>query len=92
MTSTEGMVRHAQASDKSTFIVATEIGILHRMRTVAPDKRFLAADPNAVCPFMKTITLESVRDSLVKRRHVVTVPPEIRDRASLALNRMVAVG
>ena len=43
VTSTEGMVRHAQSSDAKSFIVATEVGVMHRMRQLAPEKNFLAA-------------------------------------------------
>jgi quinolinate synthase len=43
VTSTEGMVRRAAASPATTFIVATEVGILHRMQEESPGKRFLAA-------------------------------------------------
>jgi len=90
--STEGMVRLAGTRQASTFIVATETGILHRMRQVAPQKRFVAADPEAVCAFMKTITLPNVRDALLRDQHVVTVAPDIARRARAALDRMVALG
>ena len=60
VTSTEGMIRRAAASPASTFIVATEVGILHRMEAQSPGKRFLAASEAAVCPYMKKITLEKV--------------------------------
>jgi quinolinate synthase len=89
--STEGMVRHAQNSDASTFIVATEIGVMHRMRQLAPGKTFLAANPDAICPYMKTITLEKVRDSLRELKHQITVPTEIAVRARRAIDRMVEV-
>jgi quinolinate synthase len=92
ITSTEGMIRLAQSSDAPSFIVATEVGITHRMRQVAPDKEFVAADPEAVCAFMKTITLDSVRDALVRDQHVVSVPHEIAERARGALDRMVNIG
>ncbi|MFZ0169854.1 MAG: quinolinate synthase NadA [Candidatus Dormiibacterota bacterium] len=89
--STEGMVRHAQNSDASTFIVATEIGVMHRMRQLAPGKTFMAANPDAICPYMKTITLEKVRDSLRDLKHQITVPSEIAIRARRAIDRMVEV-
>ncbi|NIM52751.1 MAG: quinolinate synthase NadA [Gemmatimonadales bacterium] len=90
--STEGMIRAAKSDAASRFIVATEVGILHRMRQVAPDKEFVAADPRAVCAYMKTITLENVRDALRDDQHLVTVPEEIAERARAAINRMVAIG
>jgi quinolinate synthase len=59
--STEGMVRHAQASPNQTFIVATETGILHKLRNKSPDKTFVPASRAAECHFMKRITLPKPR-------------------------------
>ncbi len=90
--STEGMVRAVTERPASRFIVATETGIMHRMRQMAPAKEFIAADPEAVCAFMKTITLSGVRESLVLDQYHVTVPPDIAARARGAIDRMVALG
>ncbi len=90
--STEGMIQLAQSSTSQTFIVATEVGIIHRMQQTAPDKEFVPADPTAVCDYMKTITLESLRDSLRDDQYVVTVSTDIRLRARAALDRMVNIG
>ncbi len=92
ITSTEGMIRFAESSPAETFIVATEVGILHRMRKMAPHKEFIPADPSAVCEYMKTITLEGLRDALKHDQHVITVPDDIRVRAKAALDRMVSIG
>ena len=90
--STEGMIRAVAERPAPSFIVATETGIMHRMRQLAPDKEFIAADPEAECAFMKVITLTGVRDSLALDRHHVTVPPDIAARARGAIDRMVALG
>jgi len=90
--STEGMVRHVRQSRASTFLVATETGILHRMRQQNPDKAFIPVSDEAVCPFMKRITLEKVRDALRDMKYEVRVPPEIADRARQAIDRMLAIG
>ena len=90
--STEGMIRAVTERPVSRFIVATETGIMHRMRQTAPDKEFIAADPEAQCAFMKTITLTGVRDSLALDRYHITVPPDIAERARGAIDRMVALG
>jgi quinolinate synthase len=90
--STEGMMQHARSSDNETLIVATETGILHRMRQESPDKRFVAANEAAVCRYMKMITLPKVRDSLRDLRFDVAVLPEIAERARLPIERMVAIG
>ena len=89
--STEGMVRHAASSPKRDFVVATETGILHRLRKEAPEKRFYAMSERAVCRYMKQITLPKLRDSLREMRHEVRVPDELAARARLAIERMVAI-
>ena len=91
VTSTEGMVRRAVESPASTFIVATEVGILHRMQRFAPGKTFLPASRNAVCGYMKKITLAKVAASLETLSPRVTVAPEVAARARLAIDRMLAV-
>ena len=90
--STEGMIRFAQASPKRRFLVATETGILHRLAKEAPEKTFEAVSEEAICKYMKMITLEKLRDSLRDMKHEVTVPEEVASRARLALERMVATG
>jgi quinolinate synthase len=92
ITSTEGMIRKVTERPATQFIVATETGIMHRMQQVAPNKQFIPADPEAVCAFMKTITLPGVRDSLLLDRYHVTVAPDIAARARRAIDRMVALG
>jgi quinolinate synthase len=90
--STEGMVKFAKGSPKERFLVATETGILHRLSKEVPGKRFEAVSEQAICKYMKMITLEKLRDSLRDWKHVVTVEPEIAARARGAIDRMVALG
>src|SRR5580765_4293613 len=90
--STEKMVSFAQASPKERFLVATETGILHRLRKEAPGKRFEAVSERAICKYMKMITLEKLRDSLRDWKHAVTVEPEIAARSRGAIDRMLALG
>jgi len=90
--STERMIQLVAERPASEFIIATETGIMHRMRQLAPDKAFLAADDDAVCAYMKTITLPRVLESLQRDQYHVTVPPDIAERARNAVDRMVALG
>lgn len=90
--STEGMIKRPGESGADTFIVATEIGILHRLQRAYPDKRFYAANERASCAYMKVTTLPKVRDALRDLQHRITVPAEIAGRARLAIERMVAIG
>ena len=90
--STEGMVRFAKESPRQRFVVATETGILHRLNREVPGKRFEPVREDAVCRFMKMISLEKARDSLRDMEHVVRVDPETAARARGAIDRMVAIG
>ncbi len=89
--STEGMVKHAHGAGSAVQIVATETGLLHRLRKEAPDKTFLPADEAAVCRYMKMITLEKLHATLRDLQPEVTVDPAIADRARLAIERMLAI-
>jgi quinolinate synthase len=90
--STEGMIKRPQQSAADTFIVATETGILHRLRRANPAKTFIAASDRAECMYMKVTTLENVRESLQRMQHEITVSSEIAARARTAIERMVATG
>src|SRR5881296_503514 len=90
--STEQMMRRARYSDARKFVVATETGVLHRLRRANPEKQFLAAAESAECRYMKMITLEKLRDALRDVKYEVTVPPDIARRARRAIDRMLAIG
>jgi quinolinate synthase len=90
--STEQMMRRARVSPARRFVVATETGVLHRLRRENPDKQFLAARETAECRYMKQITLENLRDSLRDGKYDVTVPPGVATRARRAIDRMLAIG
>jgi quinolinate synthase len=87
--STEGMLRHVQESPAKEFAVGTEVGILHRLRILNPDRTFHAVNPEAICAFMKTITLDNVIASLENLVPQVTVPTEISRKARLSIDRML---
>src|SRR5262249_20763085 len=89
--STEGMIRRAQASAASKFVVATEIGILHRLQKENPDKTFLPIDAEMSCRFMKMITLERLHRCLKEDVYVVTVGDDVAGRSRLAIERMVSI-
>ena len=89
--STEGMMNHVKSSKSNEFVVATETGILYRMKKQNPDKKFIPASEKAECEYMKMITLEKVYDSLLNETNVVTVPKETADKARLAIERMLAI-
>jgi len=90
--STEGMIKRPALSGADEFIVATEVGILHRLRRENPTKRFFAANERASCAYMKVTTLPKVRAAIEHNQHRITVPTAIADRARRAIERMVAIG
>ena len=90
--STEGMIKRPGVSASESFIIATEVGILHRLRKAYPDKTFFAANEQASCAYMKVTTLPKVLASLEQLQHRITVPDAIATRARLSIERMVSIG
>jgi quinolinate synthase len=90
--STEGMIKRPGESSAKSFIVATEVGILHRLEKAYPDKKFYAANERASCAYMKVTTLPKVLAALEHLQFRITVPEEIAKRATLAIERMVSIG
>jgi quinolinate synthase len=86
--STSQMCRYARESKAKKFIVATEEGILHRLRKDNPRKQFILAYEDAVCPNMKLNTLDRLYAALKEEKYVVTVPESIAKKARKALEKM----
>lgn len=89
--STTGMLTFCRESNARRFLIGTEIALLHRLKKENPDKEFLPLTELADCPNMKLNTLEKILWSLEDMSPVVTVPPEIAQRASLSITRMLKV-
>jgi quinolinate synthase len=81
--------------DATTFIVATEHGIVHQMKQRWPGKEFIIADGcigcRMHCPYMKMVDLVMVRDALRRGKHEIKVPADVAEGARRALARMIAV-
>ena len=90
--STGGMIDFVKESDSKEFVVATETGILHRMKKENPEKEFIAANENSVCEFMKMINLQNLYEALEYDQFEVKVPEELAARAKLPIDRMLAIG
>lgn len=89
--STTGMVNYVKQSPDKTFIIATEIGVIERLKLEFPEKVFFQAPPGGTCLQMKKTTLALVLDALEKEQFKVTVPENIRVRAKKALDKMLNV-
>jgi quinolinate synthase len=85
------MIKRAGTSSARKFVVATEIGILHRLQKENPEKEFLPISSEMSCQFMKMITLEKLHRSLSEDVFHVTVPEETAKRALVPIQRMVSI-
>lgn len=89
--STEGMMEEAKTSTNNQFIVATETGMLYRMKMENPKKEFIPIKKDAVCKYMKKITIEKVYDSLLNEKYEVKVPLKIAKKAKIPIERMLNI-
>lgn len=94
--STTGMLKAVEKyPETKTFIIATEIGMLHQLKKRFPDKEFVPADGcigcRLHCPYMKVTGLQDVYFALNDERYEITLDQEIIDGARLALQRMMDV-
>jgi len=87
--STSKMCRQVSVSDSKKFIVATEVGIIHRMRKARKDATFIPAYEEAVCVNMKLHTLEKVYLSLKNEKYRIKVQPKIMASAKQAVEIML---
>ena len=89
---TGGMVRRARATGAKEIIVATETGMMHRLKKENPQVSYIPANEEAVCGYMKMITPAKLLRSLQTGTHEVLIDPEIMKKARLPIERMIAVG
>ena len=89
--STGGMFSYVKLSKSKEFIIATESGMLYRLRKDNPDKKFYMATDRLICPTMKLTTLGWVAHSLEAMEHEVRICGAVRDKAYKALERMLKV-
>ncbi len=87
--STSGMIRYAKESKSTSFIVGTEIGLIHPLKKANPGKKFYPASSKMMCKDMKKISLEDVAKSLELMAGEVKIPENIRRPAFQAVQRMV---
>lgn len=89
--STGGMLKYARESDARSFIVATEHGIIHRLRKENPGKEFFPLSPPPHCPNMKKLSLENLRDALRDMSPEIRLDDETVRLARLPIDRMLSI-
>jgi len=87
--STSGMVRMARDSDRESFLVGTEEGMLYRLKKENPGKEFYSAGPARVCTGMKSTRLVDVYAALTEEKYEMIFPQDIMDRARTSLEKML---
>ncbi len=87
--STGGMLTFVKETKAKQIIVATEIGIIHRLQKENPEKVFIPISEQAVCMDMKMITLEDILESLEKMQYKVELDHETIEKARRPIERML---
>ncbi len=94
--STTALLNYVKEDEATEFIVATEVGIIHKMKQAVPHKKLIPAPANtnntcacSECPYMKLNTLEKIYASLIHLQPEIFVSEEIRLKALKSVNRML---
>ncbi len=95
--STSALLKYTKKDNAKTYIVGTEVGIIHQMKKENPDKNFIPAPPRdstcgcSECNFMKMITLKKILYSLENEVHEIILDKDIAMRAKIPINRMMEI-
>lgn len=94
--STSGMITYVKKYPHRKFIVATEAGILHKMRLEVPDSQLIPAPAEednscacSECGYMKVNTLQKLYDCLLYQKPQIRVTKEIQEKALVPIQRML---
>jgi quinolinate synthase len=87
--STARMIDWVKNEQPRQVVMVTECSMSDNVAAESPNTEFIR--PCNMCPYMKKITMEGIRDSLRDMKHEVVVEPEIAERARVAVERMLAV-
>jgi quinolinate synthase len=91
--STEKMIHYCRENPAKSFIIATESGMLHRLRRELPGKEFIPGPTEkcacADCRFMKMNTLEKAYDALLNEEPELVMAEDLRAKAFVPLQRML---
>ena len=94
--STTALLKYTISDSAQKYIVATESGLVHQMRKASPDKEFIEGPPEGncacnECPFMRLNTLEKVYLALRDLKPRIEMPLDLRERARVPIDRMLAL-
>lgn len=87
--STSGMIKWVQDNKPAKVMMVTECSMSDNVAVENPDTQFVR--PCNLCPHMKKINLQNIRDALIHNQHEITVPQDVAARARMAVERMIAL-
>src|SRR5690606_2482169 len=87
--STAQMIGYVKSNRPGRVLLLTECSMSDNVAAEVPDVEFVR--PCNLCPHMKRITLQNIRQSLESLEPRIEVPPEVAAKARLAVERMLAV-
>lgn len=89
--STTGIMKYAKESNAKNFVIATEKGVVDRLRRDCPDKNFILIKENLLCESMKCTTLEDIYKALCEEKYEIKVDAKLSEKAHLCIDRMLGV-
>ena len=89
--STSGIMNYVKESDKTSFVIGTEQGVIDRLKRDYPDKELIPIKEDLVCFNMKFNTMEDIYNALLYEQHEITVEKEIADKARICITKMLEV-
>lgn len=89
--STWSMIDFVKNTPHKKIIVATTVTNIHPMKIAAPDKEFIPVNPDARCEFMEQNTLQNIYEALRDMKPVITVNPELAEKAKKPIERMLEI-
>lgn len=87
--STADIIKYANNSPASEFIVCTECGVAYQLEKDNPEKKFYFGKKCPCCADMKLNTLEKILEVLMTGKNKVEVPEDVRKKALIPLNMML---
>lgn len=89
--STTGIMKFAKESANKQFIIATEKGVVDRLKRDYPEKEFILIKDSVICPNMKWNTLTDIYNALDREEHEITVEEAMAQKALTCIDRMLEV-
>ena len=95
--STSALLEFTKKDNGTSYIVGTEVGIIHQMKKENPSKNFIPAPPKdstcgcSECSFMKLITLEKIYKCLLNEEPEIFIEEEILFKAQRPIRRMMEI-